>query len=140
MGHGGPMTIADRLLGALIGAAELCTVEVGRELGLYAALRDSPLTAAELAKAASIDERYAREWLEQQAAAGFLTSTDGISFALPAETAPVLLDEGGPDFLGTAGEFAVGLGLLTPRVIEAFRTGEGVPYAEYGRHMRHGIA
>ncbi|WP_433367017.1 class I SAM-dependent methyltransferase [Actinoplanes sp. CA-142083] len=134
------MTIADRLLGALIGAAELCTVEIGRELGLYSALRDSPLTAAELAKTASIDERYAREWLEQQAAAGFLTSADGVSFALPAETASVLLDEGGPDFLGTAGEFAVGLGLLTPRVIEAFRTGEGVPYSEYGRHMRHGIA
>jgi 2-polyprenyl-3-methyl-5-hydroxy-6-metoxy-1,4-benzoquinol methylase len=133
-------SLPDRLMAALLGATELFTVEIGRELGLYAALRDRPLSAAELAKAASVDERYAREWLEQQAAAGFLTSSDGSTFELPAETAAVLLDEGGPDFVGTAGEFAVGLGLLTPRVIAAFRTGEGVPYAEYGRHIRHGIA
>jgi SAM-dependent methyltransferase len=131
--------LSERLLGALIGAAELFTVELGRDLGLYAALRDRPLSAGELAKTAGIDERYAREWLEQQAAAGFLTVA-GDDFALADGVAAVLLDEGGPDFLGTAGEFAVGLGLLTPRVIEAFRTGEGVPYADYGRHIRHGIA
>ncbi|MBU2662783.1 class I SAM-dependent methyltransferase [Actinoplanes bogorensis] len=130
------MNLTERLLTALIGAAELCTVELGRELGLYEALRDGPLDAAGLAEATGIDERYAREWLEQQAAAGFLTA----EFALAPGAAEALLDEGGPQFLGTAGEFAVGLGLLTPRVIEAFRTGEGIPYADYGRHIRHGIA
>ncbi|MBM2622917.1 methyltransferase domain-containing protein [Actinoplanes sp. LDG1-06] len=132
-------TLSDRLLAALIGAAELFTVELGRELGLYAALRDRPLDAAELAKTAGIDERYAGEWLSQQAAAGFLTVSDS-RFALAEGAAEALLDEGGPFYLGTAGEFAVGLGLLTPRVIEAFRTGAGIPYADYGRHIRHGIA
>ncbi|MEV6303986.1 class I SAM-dependent methyltransferase [Actinoplanes sp. NPDC051861] len=127
--------LAERMLGALIGAVELCTVELGRKLGLYAALRDGPLTPAELAKAAGIDERYAREWLEQQAAAGFLTP----SFELTPDVASVLLDEGGPDYAGAAAEFAVGVALLTPRVIEAFRTGEGVPYSEYA-DVRHGIA
>ncbi|MEU4688260.1 class I SAM-dependent methyltransferase [Actinoplanes sp. NPDC023714] len=130
--------LGERLFGALIGALELCTVEVGRELGLYAALRDGPLTAAELAKAAGIDERYAREWLEQQAAAGFLT-VSGTAFALVPGASDVLLDEGGPAYAGAAGQFAVGVALLTPRVIEAFRTGEGVPYSEYA-HVRHGIA
>src|SRR5690349_13324132 len=114
--------LGERLFGALIGAVELFTVEVGRELGLYAALRDGPLTAAELAKVAGIDERYAREWLEQQAAAGFLTG----SFALAPGAAEVLLDEGGPSYAGAAGQFALGVALLTPRVIEAFRTGAGV--------------
>jgi SAM-dependent methyltransferase len=131
--------LSERLFAALVGAAELFTVELGRELGLYAALRDRPLSAAELAKTAGIDERYAREWLEQQAAAGLLT-VDGDEFGLADGAAAVLLDEGGPDYLGTAGEFAVGLGLLTPRVVEAFRTGAGVPYADYGQHIRHGIA
>ncbi|WP_250007346.1 bifunctional 2-polyprenyl-6-hydroxyphenol methylase/3-demethylubiquinol 3-O-methyltransferase UbiG [Actinoplanes sp. M2I2] len=131
--------LSERLLTALVGAAELFTVELGRELGLYAALRDRPLDAAELAKTAGIDERYAREWLEQQAAAGFLT-VDGSAFTLASGAAEVLLDEGGPCFLGTAGEFAVGLGLAAPRVAEAFRTGAGIPYADYGRHIRHGIA
>ncbi|MCO8273313.1 methyltransferase domain-containing protein [Actinoplanes sp. TRM 88003] len=125
--------LSERLLTALIGATELFTVELGRELGLYAALRDRPSGPAELAKNAGIDERYAREWLEQQAAAGFLT-VDGDEFALAGGAAEVLLDEGGP------GEFTVGLGLVFPRVVEAFRTGAGISYAEYGQHIRHGIA
>ena len=131
--------LSERLLASLIGAAELITIELGRELGLYAALREGPMSAGELAAETSIDERYAREWLEQQAAAGLLNA-DGDSFALASGAAEVLLDEGGPDYLGTAGEFAVGLGLLAPRVVDAFRTGRGIPYADYGRHMRHGIA
>jgi SAM-dependent methyltransferase len=135
---------AERLLGALIGAAELFTVELGRELGLYRALRGARLTAPELAKTAGIDARYAREWLEQQAAAGFLTAEgddpDGRLFALGEEVAAVLLDETGPAYLGTAGQFALGLGLTYPAVAEAFRTGTGVSYADYGQHIRHGIA
>ncbi|MEV6489284.1 class I SAM-dependent methyltransferase [Actinoplanes sp. NPDC051633] len=130
---------AERLLGALTGAAELHTIELGRRLGLYPALRGQWLTAAQLAKTAGVDERYAREWLEQQAAAAILTHEDG-SFTLPAHVAEVLLDETGPNYLGAAAEFGLGLGLLTPAVIEAFRTGAGISYADYGVHFRHGIA
>ncbi|HEV8174454.1 MAG TPA: class I SAM-dependent methyltransferase [Actinoplanes sp.] len=136
----------ERLLGALVGAAELLTVELGRELGLYRALRGRALTAGELAAAAGIDARYAREWLEQQAAAGIVAVAtpsavpDARSFTLPEPAAVVLLDEGAPAYLGTAGEFALGLGLVTPRVVQAFRTGAGVSYADYGVHFRHGIA
>jgi hypothetical protein len=138
---------AERLLGALTAAAELFTVELGRELGLYRALRGARPTPPELAKAAGIDARYAREWLEQQAAAGLLTALptagddpDERRFALSEEVAAVLLDETGPAYLGTAGQFALGLGLTFPAVTEAFRTGAGVSYADYGRHIRHGIA
>jgi 2-polyprenyl-3-methyl-5-hydroxy-6-metoxy-1,4-benzoquinol methylase len=132
---------ANRLLGALTGAAELFTVELGRQLGLYQALRGNPRTPGELAKEAGVDERYAREWLEQQAAAGILafSAPDG-SFELPEPVATVLLDEDGPDYLGAAPQFGLGLGLLTPAVVEAFRTGRGISYADYGTHFRHGIA
>jgi hypothetical protein len=81
--------LGDRLLTALTGAAELVTIELGRELGLYDALRGHDLTAAELAKTAGIDQRYAREWLEQQAAAGILAvatnapDAEARSFTLP---------------------------------------------------------
>ena len=54
---------AGRLLDALTGAAELFTVELGRRLGLYRALRPVPLTAPELVKADSIERWYTREWL-----------------------------------------------------------------------------
>jgi SAM-dependent methyltransferase len=138
--------LGGRLLTALTGAAELMTIELGRELDLYEALRGQSLTAAGLAKTAGIDQRYAREWLEQQAAAGILAvatpdpDADARTFTLPEPAAAVLLDAGGPYYLGVAGQFAVGLGLVTPRVVEAFRTGAGVPYADYGLHFRHGIA
>jgi 2-polyprenyl-3-methyl-5-hydroxy-6-metoxy-1,4-benzoquinol methylase len=132
---------ANRLLGALTAAAELFTVELGRRLGLYQALRGHPRTPGELAKEAGVDERYAREWLEQQAAAGILTcaGADG-PFELPEPVATVLLDEDGPDYLGAASQFGLGLGLVTPAVVEAFRTGHGISYADYGTSFRHGIA
>jgi 2-polyprenyl-3-methyl-5-hydroxy-6-metoxy-1,4-benzoquinol methylase len=134
-------SFANRLLGALTGAAELFTIELGRQLGLYQVLRGHPRTAGELAEQAGIDERYAREWLAQQAAAGILTCTheDGPA-ELPEPVAAVLLDEDGPDYLGAAPQFGLGLGLLTPAVVEAFRTGRGISYADYGTHFRHGIA
>jgi SAM-dependent methyltransferase len=137
---------ATRLLGALTGAAELFTCELGRRLGLYRALRGHARTPADLAKTTDIDQRYAREWLEQQAAAGILTVAadadhpDDRAFTLPEPVAAVLLDEDGPDYLGAATGFALGLGLLTPAVVDAFRTGAGISYADYGVHFRHGIA
>jgi SAM-dependent methyltransferase len=144
--HSSSEAFGERLLGALVGAAELLTVELGRELGLYRALRGRALTAGELADTAGIDARYAREWLEQQAAAGIVAVAtpsampDDRSFTLPEPAAVVLLDEGAPAYLGTAGQFALGLGLITPSVVKAFRTGAGVSYADYGVHFRHGIA
>jgi 2-polyprenyl-3-methyl-5-hydroxy-6-metoxy-1,4-benzoquinol methylase len=135
-----------RLLGALIGATELFTCELGRELGLYRALRGRARTPGELAAHTDIDQRYAREWLEQQAAAGILAVEDPTApaderrFTLPEATEAVLVDETSPYHLGTAGEFAVGLGMVVPRLADLYRTGEGLSYADYGRHIRHGIA
>src|SRR5688572_11568368 len=69
--------LAQRLFGATLGALELYSVYVGVELGLYRALeQDGPQTADELAGAAGIAPRYAREWLEQQAVAGLLDVHD----------------------------------------------------------------
>ena len=66
--------VTERLFGSLLGALELATVHLGVRLGLYDALA-TPRTAAGLAEAAGIDERYAREWLEQQAISGLVTVT-----------------------------------------------------------------
>src|ERR687890_2581535 len=61
----------ERLLDATTGTLELFGIYLGDRLGLYEVLRSSgPLTTAELASAAGIAPRYAREWLEQQAGAG----------------------------------------------------------------------
>ena len=56
---------------------ELANVELGIRLGLYEALAGAgPVTPAELADRAGIAERYAREWLEQQAVAGVVEVDD----------------------------------------------------------------
>ena len=69
--------LAGRLFEALIGTFDLLSVQLGIELGLYAALRDGgPATPPELASRAGIDARYAREWLEQQAVTGILDVDD----------------------------------------------------------------
>lgn len=137
---------AGRLLDSLVGAMELQTVHLGLRLGLYAALRGGPLTAAELAKAAGVDERYALEWLEQQATAGLLGVDDAAAapgarrFDLPRDTAEVLLDEDSPYYFGTPAGLAHGLAGALDSVEAAFRRGDGVAYADFGPYIRQGIA
>src|SRR5918993_4885054 len=70
--------LVDRLMQATTGALEVFTVYLGYQLGFYDALKArGPLTAADLARETRTDERYVREWLEQQAVAGILTAGFG---------------------------------------------------------------
>jgi 2-polyprenyl-3-methyl-5-hydroxy-6-metoxy-1,4-benzoquinol methylase len=139
--------LEDRLVGAAIGALELQSIHVGRRLGLYESLR-SPRTAAELADHAGIDPRYAREWLEQQAVAGFV-SVDGeigenyldrVRFWLNRKQLAVLVHEENPAYVSPLADMVAGGGLVIDQVVEAYRTGQGVPYAAYGKPFRDGQA
>src|SRR5262249_13808956 len=89
-----------RLIGAMTGAATTAMVAVGDQLGLYRALADGgPATQDELAARTGTAARYLREWLSQQAAAGFLAYREGDRrYALAAEAAAVLADEASPAF------------------------------------------
>ena len=125
--------LSARLFGSFIAGAELVTVELGRRLDLYRVVHDQgPVTAAELADRAGIALRYALEWLEQQAAAGFLDVAADTGhapsrrFELPAAHAPVLLDADHPANTVGCAPFLTGLGLTLPDVARAFRTGAGV--------------
>ena len=133
--------LAERLFGATLGALELFSVYLGVELGLYRVLeRQGALTPDELADRAGIHERYAREWLEQQAVAGFLEVVDAPSrrCALPADHARVLVHEDDPAHIAPFAHMLAGIGGVLPRVAEAYRTGGGVPYEAYGAEFRHG--
>src|SRR3954454_5179122 len=92
--------VAEQLFQGVIGALETLHVYLGDRLGLYASLAALPdASAPELAARAGIQERDAREWLEQQAVAGLLdvvTDDDNPSarrFRLPPEVAEVMTDE-----------------------------------------------
>ncbi|MET8005358.1 class I SAM-dependent methyltransferase [Nonomuraea glycinis] len=84
---------ADRLLQAALGTIEILAIHLGDRLGWYRALAEQgPAGPAELAVRAGGAERYAREWLEQQAAAGILEVAPDGRFALPPGVAEVLTD------------------------------------------------
>ena len=137
--------LVERLFNATIGALELFSVYLGTELGLYRALEaHGPLTAPELAEHAAIDRRYAREWLEQQAVAGLLetetqdAAPDERSFALPTAHARVLAHPDDEAHLAPMAHMIAGIGGVLPQLASAYRTGDGVAYADYGTAFRHG--
>jgi hypothetical protein len=131
--------LVERLFESTLGTLELFSVYLGWRLGLYRALRDAgPLTPGELAASAGIGERYAREWLEQQAVAGFLevddadAAADTRRFSLPPEHAEVLTDRKSPAHLAPFAPMVVGIAGALPLVVDAYRSGEGVAYEHYG--------
>ncbi|HEX8759787.1 MAG TPA: class I SAM-dependent methyltransferase [Pseudonocardiaceae bacterium] len=138
--------LVERLFGSLLGGMELLSIDLGRRLGLYATLSESGAeTAAGFARRARIAERYAQEWLEQQAVAGILDvdAPDRPSaerrYTLPAAHADVLVHAEHPANLMGAAPSLTGLACTLAAVAEAYRTGTGVSYADFGAEIRHGI-
>jgi 2-polyprenyl-3-methyl-5-hydroxy-6-metoxy-1,4-benzoquinol methylase len=128
--------LTGRLFGEGVGAFHLLCVHIGSKLGLYRALGDGePLTAAELADRLGLDRWYVREWLQAEATAGLVTvdgDVDSGRFALAPGAHEALVDETNPFYVGGLGTALAAAGATVSRVVEAFRTGEGVPYADYG--------
>lgn len=139
--------LTTRLLHSTIHTLEIFSIYLGKELGLYAVLASGDkLTPPDLARAAGIAPRYAREWLEQQAVAGLLrvesaaAPADERRYWLPAEHVNVLVNETHPAHIAPLAQMVAGIGGVLGRVAQAYRTGEGVPYTSFGRAFRQGQA
>ncbi len=132
---------ADRLFTAALGAAEMMSVYLGDRLGWYRALAEGgPATPAELVTRAGGAERYAREWLEQQASTGIVTVDGAGRFALPADAAEVLTDPASLSYLAPLARMFCAAGMQMPALLEAYRTGGGVGWAAFGNDMRESQA
>jgi 2-polyprenyl-3-methyl-5-hydroxy-6-metoxy-1,4-benzoquinol methylase len=138
-------SLDERLIEAATASLELFGVYLGSRLDLYGVLAErGPLPADGLAVAAGIHPRYALEWLEQQAVAGFLTVDDvGLAadvrrFALPDEHVGILVDVDNPSHVAPLAAMTVGIGGVLDEVVRAYRTGGGVPYRMYGAAFRGG--
>jgi SAM-dependent methyltransferase len=116
-------------------------VVMGDKLGLYKALAGAgPLTPVELARRTGVAERYVREWLNGQAAGGYV-EYDGATgtYTLPPEQAVALADDTSPAFLPGFFQVALGSVIDSPRVTEAARSGQGVGWHEHNHDVFDGI-
>jgi 2-polyprenyl-3-methyl-5-hydroxy-6-metoxy-1,4-benzoquinol methylase len=139
--------LIERIFTSTIALFDLAGIYLGQRLGLYRELHDhGPATSGELAQRSGADERYVREWLEHQAVTGLLTVDDPAAsaterrYALPAGHAEPLVDPDSPSYIAPLARQALGMLSPLPQLVEAFRTGEGVPYPAYGDDTREGIA
>src|SRR5258708_30814774 len=131
-----------KVLADTAGLAGKVMSSIGERLGLIKNLAgQGPATSEELAERARINERYAREWLSAMASAGYLEYNPVTRrFTLPPEHVPVLAQEGGPVFFGGVQEEIVGLAGPINQLMEAFRSGGGVPMEAYDPSAWEGIS
>jgi SAM-dependent methyltransferase len=137
--------LLERLMHASAGMFDIYTTYLGDRLGLYRALAESgPAAPAALADRTGTNERYVREWLEQQTVIGTLAVNDPSAapaerrYRLPAGHAEVLVDRDSLNYLAPLAQLMVGTVHPLPAILDAFRTGGGVPFGDYGADMREG--
>jgi SAM-dependent methyltransferase len=124
-------------VGATLNAA---LVVMGDKLGLYRALAGAgPLTPAELAERTGTAERYITEWLNAQAAGGYVDyDPESGRYTLPPEQAVALTDEDSAAYLPGFFQIALGSVLDSPRIAEVARSGEGLGWHEHVHDVHEG--
>jgi SAM-dependent methyltransferase len=115
-------------------------VVMGDRLGLYRALAGAgPLTPADVAERSGTAERYVREWLNAQAAGGYVSyEPDSGRYTLPAEHAIALTDDSSPAYLPGFFQIALGSVLDSASITAAARTGEGFGWHEHNSDVFEG--
>lgn len=137
----------NRLMNDALGAFNIFAIHIGDRLGYYRQLaQETGLTSAELARRTNTQERYAREWLEQQAAACVLEVIDGVvdpgerRFRLSPGRAEALVDRESLNFAAPLAQLVVGAASPVDQLIETYQTGGGLPFSQYGANLREGQA
>ena len=135
--------LADRVFASVLGTLDILTIHIGDQLGLYDLLhRRGPLDVAEVAAASGTHPRYAREWLEQQAVAGLIdvidptVGADERRYWLSDAHAAVLCDRDSLAYTTPFARMVATAAVQLPRLLEAYRTGDGVGWSDYGELMR----
>ncbi len=126
---------SDRMAGILNDAAVALLISIGHQTELFDVLATlPPARSTEIADAAGLDERYVREWLGGLASAGIVTyRAESRTFALPAHHAAALTRAGGVKNVAKVAQHIAVLGEVEQKIVECFRKGGGLPYAEFPR-------
>lgn len=137
--------IAERLMEAKVVSMELATVVLGDRLNLYRQiLALGPVSASALSAATNLDQRYLREWLEQQAVSGFLQASDNPSddlrtYSLNEAQAEAFTDRDSLAFAIPMAQQALGYSYPLDQLTDCFSSGEGISFGAYGVDTRDGI-
>lgn len=115
--------------------------DIGHKLGLYKAMAGAgPMTPAALAQKTSTHERYVLEWLNSQAAGGYVTyDPSNRTYELPDEHAFLLADEQGPLFVAPIFDVVASMWFDEDKILEAFRTGRGVGWEHHHHRLFAGL-
>lgn len=137
---GSAEAFADRLFQSTLQAIDVLATYLGDRLGWYRALASGPATPAELVERAGGHPRYAREWLEQQAATGVLTLDPDGRFVLPPGAAEVLTNPDSLSYLAPLARMVGASASQLPALLAAYRSGGGVSWEQFGTDMRESQA
>ena len=129
-----------KAVGDMGAAMHALMILLGDRVGLYKAMADSrPVTSADLAARTGLRERYVREWLNSNAAAGYVTYDAATkAYTLPPEQALAMAVEDSPVYLPGAFQILSACFHDVPKIEEAFRTGKGVGWHEHHHDLFHG--
>lgn len=136
--------LEDRLISSAVAALELLSIHIGRNLGLYEHLAGDWVNAEGMAIRSGIESRYALEWLEQQAVAGFIAVDNPLDrardrrYRLTAHGRSVFTEPDHPSHVSPLADMVAGVGQALGEVIEAYRTGGGVAFSRFGEAMLDG--
>lgn len=124
-------TLLMKVVGDMGAAFSTALVVLGDKLGLYKALAEAPASSSDLASRTGTNERYVREWLNNQAAGGYVQydAAKGVYSMTPEQTA-AFADSSSPAFMPGAFDVAAATVHAEPRIRENFRTGAGLPWGE----------
>jgi len=127
-----------QVIGYLNGAMMTLQLVAGHQTGLLDKMAGlGPSTSEEIAKAASLHERYVREWLGSMVTGGVVDyDPSNKTYRLPAEHAASLTRAAGPGNLCTIAEFVPEFAGVLDKVVHSFKNGGGVPYSEFDNFQR----
>jgi SAM-dependent methyltransferase len=134
--------LIDKLFAELSAGYGGVMVSLGDKLGLYKAMENAgPISSNELAAKTRCAERYVREWLNAQAAGGYVAyHPTSRTYELTAEQAAILADDSSPVFLPHAWQVVASMWADEPKALDAMRSGKGVGWGEHDTRLYCGVA
>ncbi len=126
------------MVGILNGGALSMMISIGHRTGLFDTMANgNAVSSAELAEQTQLNERYVREWLAAMTTGGIVDYDPAAkTYALPAEHATLVTRAGGPLNIASRMQYIALMGKVEDDVVDAFTTGDGVPYSKYPDFQR----